>query len=125
MLFLNLSLWEGFSQEAGMDTIKIRFADDIEELGTKLERTVEDMFRVLNPVFNLTERSWKPQMDMNETPGQIIIVAEAAGVNQEDLEVEISSGRCGFVRRATPVAGRHMPACQSLRKIRTRSFCYG
>lgn len=74
-----------------MDTIKIRFADETEELEAELERSVEDMFRVLSPMFNLAERSWKPQMDMNETPEQIIIVAEVGGVDQEDLEVEISS----------------------------------
>ncbi len=74
-----------------MDTIKICFADDIAAPGAELERSVEEMFRVLSPVFNLAERSWKPQMDMNETAGQIIIVAEVAGVDKEDLEVEISS----------------------------------
>jgi HSP20 family protein len=74
-----------------METIKICFADDIEASGTRLERSVEDMFRVLSPVFNLAERTWKPLMDMNETPEQIIIVAEVAGVDKEDLEVEISS----------------------------------
>lgn len=74
-----------------MSTIKIRFADEIEALGAKVERAVDDMFRAFSPVFNLTDRSWKPLMDMYETPGQIIVLAEVAGVDKEDLEVEISS----------------------------------
>ncbi len=74
-----------------MDVIKIRFAADFEDLRSDIERTIEDMFRSLNPVFSLTERSWKPSMDMNETSGQIIILAEVAGVDKDDLEVEISS----------------------------------
>lgn len=74
-----------------MDIIKIRFADKIEEVDARVERVVEDMFRSLSPVFNLAERSWKPLMDMNETPEQIIILAEVAGVDKDDLEVEISS----------------------------------
>jgi HSP20 family protein len=78
-------------QEAGMDIIKIRFAAEFEELSSDIERTIEDMFRSLNPVFSLTERCWKPSMDMNETPEQIIILAEVAGVDKDDLEVEISS----------------------------------
>jgi HSP20 family protein len=81
----------GLNQEAGMETIKICFADDIEAPEARLERSVEDVFRVLSPVFNLAERSWKPQMDMNETSEQIMIVAEVTGVDKEDLEVEISS----------------------------------
>jgi HSP20 family protein len=81
----------GADQEAGMDIIKIRFAADFEDLSTDIERTITDMFRSLSPVFSLAERSWKPSMDMNETPEQIIILAEVAGVDKDDLEVEISS----------------------------------
>ena len=58
-----------------MDVIKIRFAAEFEDLRSDIERTIEDMFRSLNPVFSLTERSWKPSMDMNETPEQIITLA--------------------------------------------------
>lgn len=81
----------GADQEAGMDIIKIRFAAEFEDLSSDIERTVEDMFRSINPVFSLAERCWKPSMDMNETPEQIIILAEVAGVDKDDLEVEISS----------------------------------
>ena len=82
---------EPISREPYMSTIKIRFADEIEALGGKVERAVEDMFRSFSPVFNLAERSWKPLMDMYETPGQIIVLAEVAGVDKDDLEVEIST----------------------------------
>lgn len=74
-----------------MDIIKIRFAADFEDLSTDIEKTIEDMFRSLSPVFSLAERSWKPAMDMNETAEQIMILAEVAGVDKDDLEVEISS----------------------------------
>jgi HSP20 family protein len=87
----NLHLRYGIGQGASMDIIKIRFAADFEDINSDIERTIEDMFRSLSPVFNLAERSWKPSMDMNETPEQIIILAEVAGVDKDDLEVEISS----------------------------------
>jgi len=74
-----------------MSIIKIRFADEIEELDDRLEQAVEDMFRSIGPVFNLAERSWKPSMDMYETLDQVIIMGELAGVDKDDLEVEISS----------------------------------
>jgi len=74
-----------------MDYIKIRFGGNFDELGSKIEKTIEDMFRSLNPVFSLSECTWKPQMDIYEIPGEIIIIAEIAGVNKENLELEISS----------------------------------
>jgi HSP20 family protein len=74
-----------------MDIIKIRFAADFEDLSAGVEKTLEEMFRSLSPVFSLAARSWRPAMDMNETPEQIIILAELAGVDKDDLEVEISS----------------------------------
>ena len=74
-----------------MDIIKIRFAADFDHLGPEFERGVKDLFRSLGPGFSLAERSWKPPMDMNKNPEQVIIVAEVAGVDEEDLEVEITS----------------------------------
>ncbi len=74
-----------------MEYIKIRFLDDFGQIGSKFEKTIEDMFRSVSPVFTLAERTWKPSMDMSETPDEIVIVAEVPGVEKDDLEVEISS----------------------------------
>ena len=74
-----------------MEFIKIRIAEDFGHLGSNLEKTIETCLRSMSPAFTLAERSWKPPMDMNETPEEIVIVAEVAGVEKDDLEVEISS----------------------------------
>ncbi len=78
-----------------MDYIKIRFGntwpESDETLDSKFEKTVEDMFRSLNPMFSLSERPWKPQMDIYETSEDIFILAEIAGVDKETLDVEINS----------------------------------
>ena len=74
-----------------MEYIKIRLLDDFGQIGSKFEKHVEDMFRAVSPGFSLADRTWKPSMDMNETPEEIIIVAEVPGVDKDDLEVEISS----------------------------------
>ena len=74
-----------------MDYIKIRFGDDFEPLGSKFEKTIEDMFQSISPLFSLSDRSWNPQMDIYETPEEIIIRAEIAGVEKEDLGVELNS----------------------------------
>ena len=74
-----------------MDYIKIRFTKDIDKIGSTFEKTVEDLFRTINPMFTIAEQKWKPQMDIYETPDQILILAEIAGVKKEDLELEISN----------------------------------
>lgn len=78
-------------QEPQMDYIKIRFTKDVDRLSSEFEKTFEEMFRAINPMFTLSERTWKPQMDIYETPDEIIILAEIAGVKKENLELEISS----------------------------------
>jgi HSP20 family protein len=76
-----------------MDYIKIKFGGKFDQFGSRIERTIEDIFRrrPVNPMFCSRERIWTPQMDIYETPERIIIRAEIAGVNKENLEVEISS----------------------------------
>ncbi len=75
-----------------MDYIKIRFGDDFDRLDSK----IEDIFRSMSPMFSLSERTWTPQMDMYDTPDEIVIRAEIAGVDKENLEVEISSKALKF-----------------------------
>ncbi|MBU0987928.1 MAG: Hsp20/alpha crystallin family protein [Proteobacteria bacterium] len=74
-----------------MEYIKIRFTNDFERLSSEFEKTFEEMFRSINPMFSFSERTWKPQMDICETPDEIIILGEIAGVDKENLELEISS----------------------------------
>jgi HSP20 family protein len=76
-----------------MDYIKIRFGNDLERLTSRFEKTFEDMFRPrpASPMFATTECTWTPSIDIYETPEEIIIRAEIAGVDKEDLEVEVNS----------------------------------
>jgi HSP20 family protein len=74
-----------------MEYIKIRFSEDFGHLGSKFEKTIDDMFRSMSPGFALGERRWRPPMDIYETPEEVIIVAEIGGVDRDDLEVEIST----------------------------------
>ena len=87
-----------------MDYIKIRFSNEFEKVQSKVESSIEDIFRSINPLFSLDERTWKPPMDIYETTDNIIIRAEVAGVDKDMLEVEISSRAVKIlgVRRETP-----------------------
>jgi HSP20 family protein len=89
-----------------MDYIKIRFGSDFDNLSSRIEKTIEEIFRPrpINPMFSSKEHTWTPQMDIYETPDQIIIRAEIAGVDKEQLEVEINSKavRVYGIRREMP-----------------------
>ena len=74
-----------------MDYIKIRFIHDFDHSITALERSIEDVMQSVSPLFSISQRIWKPQMDIYETPEEVIILGEIAGVDKDDLELDISS----------------------------------
>lgn len=76
-----------------MDYIKIRFGDEFDRLGSHLERTLHDIFRPrpVSPMFACKDCGWIPQMDIFETAKEVFIWAELAGVDKNDLEVEVNS----------------------------------
>jgi HSP20 family protein len=76
-----------------MDYIKIKFGDQFDPFGSRVEKTLQDIFRPrpVNPMFACKDCGWVPQMDMYETADQIVIWAELAGVEKENLEVELNT----------------------------------
>ncbi|MBU1169404.1 MAG: Hsp20/alpha crystallin family protein [Proteobacteria bacterium] len=74
-----------------MDYIKIRFGDEFEHCKLKSEKSIEEMFQSLNPMFRLEKSSWKPQVDIYETDEDIVIHVTMAGVDKENMEIEISN----------------------------------
>jgi len=74
-----------------MDYIKIRFGNDLDQLSAEFKKNVEEMFRSMSPRFTCTECSWNPPMDIYETPKEIVVLAEIAGVKKEDLDIEINA----------------------------------
>jgi len=82
-----------------MEYIKIRFGSELDRLSSDFEKAFDDIFSPANPMFTLSDRKWHPQMDIYETPGEVIIIAAIAGVAQEDLDVEIN-------RKAVKIKGQ-------------------
>jgi HSP20 family protein len=72
-----------------MEYIKIRFGKNLGEMHSRLQKTIDEMFRRVNPVLVLPEQAWRPQMDLYETPEEIVIVGEIPGASKEDLMVEL------------------------------------
>ncbi|MCA1785126.1 MAG: Hsp20/alpha crystallin family protein [Desulfobacteraceae bacterium] len=73
-----------------MKHIEIRIGNNFETYDTD-EKSFEEMFQSVNPMFCFSKRIWKPQMDIFETQHQIIIHAEIAGVKKEDIVIEVSN----------------------------------
>ena len=65
-----------------MEFFKIRFGNDLDEITYRFEKTVEDMLGSRGPSFMLSERAWRPAMDMYEMSDTIVILAEIGGVQQ-------------------------------------------
>ena len=84
-----------------MDYIKIRFANDLGQLSSEFKKNVEEMFRSMSPRFSCTECTWTPPMDIYETPDEIVVLAEIAGVRKEDLDIEINT-------KAVKIIGKRM-----------------
>jgi HSP20 family protein len=85
-----------------MEYIKIRFGDDWDKLGSGFERTLDTIFRSANPMFADCDQPWNPQMDVYETPEEFYITAEIAGVEKEDIDIEINN-------KAVKISGRRPP----------------
>ena len=102
-----------------MEFFKIRFGNDLDELTAKFEKTLEDMLGTMGPSFMLSERTWRPPMDMYETREEVVILAEIGGVDKEDLEVEISS-------KAVRIQGKRLaPSCSPDCTYRLAEIQYG
>jgi HSP20 family protein len=85
-----------------MDFIKIRLGGDFGNAGSRLEKSLDNIFRSINPMFADCEHIWVPQIDIYDSPQEIIILAEIAGVAKEDLNVEINS-------KAVKISGKRSP----------------
>ncbi len=72
-----------------MKYIKIKLGENFER--SQSGKPLEEMFQSINPMFCLSQRTWKPQMDILETRDKIMIQAEIAGVEKDDIAIEVSN----------------------------------
>lgn len=74
-----------------MHYIKISLDESIQDTAGELEKTLDEMFRLVNSGYSLSQRTWHPQMDLYESPDRLVLFAEMAGVKRRDIHLEISS----------------------------------
>ena len=72
-----------------MDYIEISFTADLGTIDADFRRTIDEMFLMINPLSTHFQQVWRPPIDVYETPDEIVILTDIAGVNREELHVEI------------------------------------
>lgn len=82
-----------------MNFIKIKFGSNFEE---EFQKAVHEVFHLVNPLFKYHENIWRPGIDVYESADEIIVLADVAGMNKEELHIELDHRmiRIAGVRKA-------------------------
>jgi HSP20 family protein len=103
-----------------MNYIKIRFRNDRNMIEREIQDAIEDMFNMANQtVFTMGEYSWRPHTDIYETPGEILVIMDLAGVKREEIHLEVS-------RKSIKIYGkRDQKALLGTTRYRLAEIAYG
>lgn len=78
-----------------MSLIKIKFGNNLEE---EFQKAVDEVFHLVIPAFKHHECIWTPNIDVYESLDEIMVLADLAGLNKEELHIELG-------RRKIKIAG--------------------
>jgi HSP20 family protein len=73
-----------------MSYVKIRVEKNLSTMEGGIRHTIDEMYRLMKPVFTLSRHTWQPHTDIFETDSEIVVTSDLAGVNMEDIHVEIN-----------------------------------
>jgi HSP20 family protein len=73
-----------------MNFIKIKFGNNFEE---EFQKAVDEVFHLVSPVFKNYEYIWRPNIDIYESAEEIIALADLAGLNKDELHIELTRKR--------------------------------
>jgi len=69
-----------------MTYIKINFGGSFED---EFQKAVDEVFHLVRPAFKNYKCTWQPNIDVYESIEEIIVLADVAGLNKEDLNIEV------------------------------------
>jgi HSP20 family protein len=78
-----------------MTYIKINFGSNFED---EFQKVVDEVFHLVRPSFRNYECAWHPNIDVYESVDEMILLADVAGLNKEELHIEVD-------RRKIKIAG--------------------
>lgn len=64
--------------------------DKFRNLQAEMELLFDDFFRLRHPFALSAEKKWRPSVDVYETENEVVLIAELAGVNKEDIKISAS-----------------------------------
>lgn len=70
-----------------MTYIKINFSSNFED---EFQKVADEIFHLVRPAFRNYESIWRPNVDVYESVDEIIVLADMAGLNKEDLHIEVN-----------------------------------
>ncbi len=69
-----------------MNFIKIRFGNNFED---EFQKAVDEVFHLVLPSYRHLECIWRPNVDVYESLEEIVVLADMAGLNKEELHIEL------------------------------------
>ncbi|MDD4242360.1 MAG: Hsp20/alpha crystallin family protein [Smithellaceae bacterium] len=70
-----------------MTYIKINFGSNFED---EFQKAVDEVFHLVRPAFKNYECIWRPNVDVYESADEVIVLADMAGLNKDELHIEVS-----------------------------------
>ena len=70
-----------------MTYIKINFGGNFED---EFQKAVDEVFHLVRPAFKNYECIWRPNIDVYESADEIIVLADMAGLNKDELHIEVN-----------------------------------
>ena len=74
-----------------MESIKIRFCPALDPLTRRGHQAIDDLIHPLSLRFLVSKHTWNPHVDIYENNEEVIVFGDIAGVNPQDIDIEISA----------------------------------
>ncbi len=73
-----------------MTYIKINFGGNFED---EFQKAVDEVFHLVRPAFKNYECIWRPNIDVYESVEEVIVLADMAGLNKDELHIEVNRNK--------------------------------
>jgi HSP20 family protein len=102
-----------------MSVIKIDLGKDFRRVRDEMEQVIDDMLQARRSFAACSGARWAPPMDLYETPSEIIVLAEMAGLKSEEIQVLMD----GDILKISGV--RANPRCEPNRRVHQMEIDFG
>ena len=73
-----------------MTYIKINFGGNFED---EFQKAVDEIFHLVSPAFKKYKCIWRPNIDLYESTEEIIVLADMAGLNKDEMHIEVNRNK--------------------------------